>query len=162
MTSPTLLAAVGEVGDDFPWNCLNLVRLQDTNGAPLCELSGYNLFLMNVYGGFAGCPDPRQLPVGEVELGLGHLREAVRAGNDAWADAVAQPIRRGQADGSIPRAIDAHAAAVRLTAVVDGLSTRWLAGLLSTDEAHALVRGAVAAELGPAAALDASGQHGGA
>jgi hypothetical protein len=55
-------AEEGEVGGDFPWNCLNLVRLQDTNGAPLCELSGYNLFLMNVYGGFAGSPDPRNDP----------------------------------------------------------------------------------------------------
>lgn len=55
-------AGEGEVSGDFPWNCLNLVRLQDTNGAPLCELSGYNLFLMNTYGGFAGSPDPRTLP----------------------------------------------------------------------------------------------------
>lgn len=55
-------AGEGEVAGDFPWNCLNLVRLQDTNGAPLCELSGYNLFLMNTYGGFAGSPDPRNDP----------------------------------------------------------------------------------------------------
>lgn len=77
------------------------------------------------------------------------LRDAVRAGNDRWADAVERLIRRGQADGSIPPAVDPRAAAVRLTAVVDGLSTRWLAGLLPTAEAHALVRGALAAELGP-------------
>lgn len=56
------VAGEGEVGGDFPWNTLNLVRLQDTNGAPLCELSGYNLFLMNCYGGFSGCPDPRNDP----------------------------------------------------------------------------------------------------
>lgn len=56
------VAGEGEVSGDFPWNCLNLVRLQDTNGAPLCELSGYNLFLMNTYGGFAGSPDPRNDP----------------------------------------------------------------------------------------------------
>lgn len=55
-------AGEGEVGGDFPWSVLNLVRLQDTNGAPLCELSGYNLFLMNTYGAFSGCPDPRALP----------------------------------------------------------------------------------------------------
>src|SRR4051794_22768040 len=34
---------------DYPWNILNLVRLQDTNGAPLLELSGYNLLLANIY-----------------------------------------------------------------------------------------------------------------
>jgi uncharacterized protein (DUF427 family) len=55
-------AGEGEVNADFPWSTLNLVRLQDTNGAPMCELSGYNLFLMNVYGGFAGSPDPRNDP----------------------------------------------------------------------------------------------------
>lgn len=55
-------AGEGEVGGDFPWNTLSLVRLQDTNGAPLCELTGYNLFLMNTYGGFAGSPDPRNDP----------------------------------------------------------------------------------------------------
>jgi hypothetical protein len=56
------VAGEGEVSGDFPWDALNLVRLQDTNGAPLCELSGYNLFLMNVYGGFSGSPDPRNDP----------------------------------------------------------------------------------------------------
>jgi hypothetical protein len=56
------VAGEGEVAGDFPWNVLNLVRLQDTNGAPLCELSGYNLFLMNTYGAFSGCPDPRNDP----------------------------------------------------------------------------------------------------
>jgi hypothetical protein len=52
----------GTVGADFPFNVLNLVRLQDTNGAPMCELSGFNLMLMNTYGGFAGSPDPRNDP----------------------------------------------------------------------------------------------------
>jgi hypothetical protein len=55
-------AGAGVLSGDTPFNFLNLVRLQDTNGAPLCELSGYNLFLCNVYGSFAGCPDPRALP----------------------------------------------------------------------------------------------------
>lgn len=55
-------AGAGEVAADWPFNVLNLVRLQDTNGAPMCELSGYNLMLMNTYGGFAGSPDPRNDP----------------------------------------------------------------------------------------------------
>ncbi len=78
-----------------------------------------------------------------------NLRDAVRAGNDHWADAIEHLVRRGQADGTIPPSVDPRAAAVRLTAVTDGLSTRWLAGLLPTAAAHALLRGAVAAELGP-------------
>jgi hypothetical protein len=56
------VAGSGTVGADFPFNVLNLVRLQDTNGAPMCELSGFNLMLMNCYGGFAGSPDPRNDP----------------------------------------------------------------------------------------------------
>lgn len=52
----------GTVGADYPFNTINLVRLQDTNGAPMCELSGFNLMLMNCYGGFAGSPDPRNDP----------------------------------------------------------------------------------------------------
>lgn len=55
-------AGAGEVSADWPFNVLNLIRLQDTNGAPMCELSGYNLMLMNTYGGFAGSPDPRNDP----------------------------------------------------------------------------------------------------
>src|SRR5262249_27864786 len=32
-------AGAGTVSADYPFDILNLVRLQDTNGAPLCELS---------------------------------------------------------------------------------------------------------------------------
>src|SRR5207253_588473 len=47
---------------DYPFNILNLIRLQDTNGAPLFELTGYNALLANIYGGYAGSPDPRNDP----------------------------------------------------------------------------------------------------
>lgn len=47
---------------DYPFNILFLVRLQDTNGAPLLELSGWNLFLAHTYGAFAGNPDARLQP----------------------------------------------------------------------------------------------------
>lgn len=50
------------VGPDFPFNALSLVRLQDSNGATITELTGYNLMLMMTYGGFAGMPDPRNFP----------------------------------------------------------------------------------------------------
>jgi len=77
------------VGSDFPFNILSLVRLQDSNSATITELSGYNLLLAMTYGGFAGCPDPRnypqysankgnpkfvlKLPVGLNPMGLGVL-----------------------------------------------------------------------------------------
>lgn len=52
----------GTASGDFPFNVLNLVRLQDTNGAPTVELSGFNLMLANTYGGYAGSPDCRNDP----------------------------------------------------------------------------------------------------
>lgn len=47
--------AAGGVGaatgaGDFPFNIYALIRLQDTNGAPIFEMSGYNTLLANVYG----------------------------------------------------------------------------------------------------------------
>lgn len=47
---------------DYPFNLLALVRLQDTNGAPILELTGWNLFLAHTYGAFAGNPDARLQP----------------------------------------------------------------------------------------------------
>ena len=44
--------------------------------------------------------------------------------------------------------MDAQAAAARLTALVEGLSDRWLSGSLTVDEARDLLAGAVAYELG--------------
>lgn len=41
-------AATGQ--PDFPFSVFALVRLQDTNGAPIFEMSGYNTLLANVYG----------------------------------------------------------------------------------------------------------------
>lgn len=48
----TTTAGVGAVtpSGDYPFNILNLVRLQDTNGAPIFELTGYNTLLSNTYG----------------------------------------------------------------------------------------------------------------
>lgn len=60
--TPSLGAGAATGQADFPWNIFNLIRLQDTNGAPLVELSGYNLFLANVYGAYAGSSDPRNDP----------------------------------------------------------------------------------------------------
>jgi hypothetical protein len=51
-----------EVGLDYPFTVLTLVRLQDSNSATITELSGFNLMLAMTYGGFAGSPDPRNYP----------------------------------------------------------------------------------------------------
>lgn len=47
---------------DYPFNILALVRLQDTNGAPLLELTGWNSFFAMTYGVYAGDSDPRLQP----------------------------------------------------------------------------------------------------
>jgi hypothetical protein len=45
-------------GGDAPWNVYNLVRLAEPNAAPIVELSGYNLYIADLFGGFAGWDDP--------------------------------------------------------------------------------------------------------
>lgn len=47
---------------DYPFNIFALVRLQDTNGAPIFELSGYNTLLADTYGAYAQNPDIRLDP----------------------------------------------------------------------------------------------------
>ena len=79
------------------------------------------------------------------------LRPTLTALTQRWVDDIAALVRMGQADGSVPASIAAEQTAVRLTALVEGISGRWLTGLLRTDEA----RGHVAA--GIDALLDASG-----
>lgn len=50
------------VGLDYPFTCISLVRLQDSNSVTITELTGYQLMLAMTYGGFAGSPDPRNYP----------------------------------------------------------------------------------------------------
>jgi hypothetical protein len=50
------------VNEDYPANILQLVRFQDTNGNQLDDLPGYVLEQDNIFGGYAGSPDPRVDP----------------------------------------------------------------------------------------------------
>ena len=75
------------------------------------------------------------------------LRDQLRAANETWVGLVADRIRAGQADGSVRSDRDAHAAAERLTALIDGLSSRWLAGLYERERAVELLDAAVDGEL---------------
>jgi AcrR family transcriptional regulator len=72
------------------------------------------------------------------------LRDQLVEATGAWNALVAAAIRAGIDDGSIPATVDPEAAAERLTALVDGLSARWLAGLTARERARELL----AAELG--------------
>jgi AcrR family transcriptional regulator len=62
------------------------------------------------------------------------LRDGLRDASTAWTDLIAG-------------AIGSRESAERLTALVDGLSARWLAGVITRERAVELLRGAIAAEL---------------
>ena len=63
---------------------------------------------------------------------------------------MASAIRDGLEDGSIAAGVDPDACAERLTALVDGLSSRWLAGIVEREAAQTLLADAIAVELGRA------------
>ena len=75
------------------------------------------------------------------------LREPVERLTDAWIAWVADQIRSGQAAETIPPEVDARAAAERLTALVEGVSGRWLGGSIGAEQARVLIQGALEREL---------------
>ncbi|MFF1376867.1 TetR/AcrR family transcriptional regulator [Streptomyces sp. NPDC058308] len=76
------------------------------------------------------------------------LREQLAAATREWVDDLAHLVGRAGAAGQAAAGVDAEAAAERLTALVEGLSERWLSDTLPLDRAHELLRGAVGLELG--------------
>lgn len=49
--------------EDFPWNIFQSIQIGDVNGAPIYgPLDGYAALWTSVLGGYAGRPDPRQMP----------------------------------------------------------------------------------------------------
>jgi AcrR family transcriptional regulator len=64
-----------------------------------------------------------------------------------WSNAIAEVIREGQRRGDLPAAIDADAAAWRLTALVEGLGTWLLTGMATRRQCRRLVLDAVGREL---------------
>lgn len=77
------------------------------------------------------------------------LRPTFTRSAQRWIDDISRLIQRGQEDGSIASDLVSEAAAQQLTAMTEGLSTRWLAGFLTTEEARAGLREAVERYLGP-------------
>lgn len=60
----TTTAAGKESGAaDWPWNLFSNIQLNDVNGAPIFgPMDGYAALWCNILGGYAGRPDPRQMP----------------------------------------------------------------------------------------------------
>ncbi|MFG2224683.1 TetR/AcrR family transcriptional regulator [Streptomyces sp. NPDC048644] len=75
------------------------------------------------------------------------LREQLAAATSRWVDDLAHLIRRAQAAGLAAPEADPEATAERLTALVEGLSERWLSGTTSLRRAHQLLRDAITLEL---------------
>ncbi|GAA1994698.1 TetR/AcrR family transcriptional regulator [Amycolatopsis minnesotensis] len=77
------------------------------------------------------------------------LREPLRASTLAWSEDVESLIREAQGAGLAKPDTSPADAAERLTALVEGLSERWLSGSVTLERARDLLDGAITAELGP-------------
>jgi AcrR family transcriptional regulator len=75
------------------------------------------------------------------------LRPAVDAFYRGWVDQLVALVAAGRADGSIPRSVDAKAAAWRLAAVADGLDSMLYVGLLDRAVARDLMLGSLRREV---------------
>ncbi|GAA2814831.1 TetR/AcrR family transcriptional regulator [Kitasatospora paracochleata] len=74
------------------------------------------------------------------------LREELARATHTWVHEIAELLGRADPAGTAP----AHAAAAeRLTALLEGLSVRWLSGSLPLEHARRLLREAIAVELAP-------------
>jgi AcrR family transcriptional regulator len=76
------------------------------------------------------------------------LRPAFFRATKRWIDDVAELVQRGQADGSIASDLVPESASQQLTAMTEGLSTRWLAGFVTAEEARANLRESIERCLG--------------
>lgn len=76
------------------------------------------------------------------------LRESVERWGANWQEIVADLIRDGQSEGTIPADVEPWEAADRLTAVVDSVGTRWMMGSMTEADAHRSIGRAVDRELG--------------
>ncbi|NJC24173.1 AcrR family transcriptional regulator [Arthrobacter pigmenti] len=71
------------------------------------------------------------------------IAEPLRESTRQWISNVSRAIEDAQAAGRVDTRTDARQNAVVLTALVEGLSGRWLGGSLTTDEARDHLRQAV-------------------
>ncbi|WP_370949811.1 TetR/AcrR family transcriptional regulator [Amycolatopsis sp. cg5] len=76
------------------------------------------------------------------------LRAQLGESTRTWNTEVAEVIERAEAAGLAKLDCAPADAAERLTALVEGLSERWLSGSMTVERAQGLLRGAIAVELG--------------
>lgn len=64
---------------DAPWNVLKNITFQEPNGATIFQAnSGYDLYLINKYGGYRGFNDPKRYPSFSAVNAQGNFAFAVR------------------------------------------------------------------------------------
>lgn len=57
---------------DAPWSVIDTIQLEDTNSKPILgPFGGYDLYLINKYGGYAFGSDPKRSPMYSVTTGSG-------------------------------------------------------------------------------------------
>lgn len=76
------------------------------------------------------------------------LRKPINDAYESWGDQVALLIAHGQRDGSIDSALDTQSAADSLTALMDGLSSRWILGGIADGRAEEIAVAAIERILG--------------
>ncbi|MEV6955927.1 TetR family transcriptional regulator [Streptomyces sp. NPDC051183] len=77
------------------------------------------------------------------------LRATLAESTRSWTQDTAEAVSDAQAAGLADLRVSPLDVADRLTALVEGLSERWLSGSLTLERARELLAGAVDAELGP-------------
>lgn len=71
------------------------------------------------------------------------LREPLARTTAAWVAEIADAIEQAQATGEISPSLDPRRTAVTMTALVEGLSGRWLCKEISTEDARSHLLGAI-------------------
>ena len=84
------------------------------------------------------------------------LRTRLAESYAAWIEQVVELVAAAQAEGAVPATVVPEPAARRLAAIVDGLGAQILIGMLDGPAASALIRDALAIELGVPAGNTAS------
>jgi AcrR family transcriptional regulator len=75
------------------------------------------------------------------------MRPAIEEAYRRWIAFIVDLVEQGRTDGSIPAGVDSEEAGARLAAVVDGIGSQLLLGLLVRDRAAALIEQSIELEL---------------
>lgn len=75
------------------------------------------------------------------------MRPAIEEAYRRWIAFIVDLVEQGRTDGSIPAGVDPEEAGARLAAVVDGIGSQLLLGLLARDRAAALIEQSIELEL---------------